>query len=179
MSAGSAAWERVLDEVERDVLRTETLLSGALTDDAPPAPARPDSPAAPLHLAPAEIMLPTPAAGWLPAALAAPAPDLPALSDMPPVPAALLGRIVALQARIGALRGEIEAAIALLPMADAAPAERLVDGPVPAAPAPALALAPAQRVTLLGAASLALATSGSPTGPVAGPVAPRFVDRRL
>lgn len=72
---------------------------------------------------------------------------------MPPVPAELLGRIVALQARISALRGEIETAMARLPLAAQLPTDRPVRPAMP-------------RVAIVPAAAASTA-------------APRFVDRRL
>ena len=90
MQTTQASWEQVLAQVEEDVRRTEAMLAGAAM--ATNAAAAVDG----QHLAPAEMMLP--AAG----------PELPPLVSMPPIPVEMLDRIVALRARINALREEIE-----------------------------------------------------------------------
>lgn len=105
-------WERVLNAVEADARRAEALLAQVERDSAVeladaslavPAewllPKAPDAGRAPEGVDPVEAYLTTPAS------------ELPAIEDMPPVPAELRDRIVGLQAHIRELQSELEQAL--------------------------------------------------------------------
>lgn len=97
MPARNEAWERVLAAVAADVRRAEELLRAPVT--AAPAPDA-DSAAVPAGI-PADWLLPS-----------AHDPELPPLSEMPPVPPALAERIVTLRDQIAGLQDELRAAMA-------------------------------------------------------------------
>jgi hypothetical protein len=86
------AWERVLAAVEADARRAEALLH------APPEPIAPVQPD-PLTGVPADWLLPTPSG------------DLPAVSEMPPIPPELRERIETLRDQIGELQAELTTAL--------------------------------------------------------------------
>lgn len=106
-------WERVLNAVETDARRAEALLAQVQRDSAEEAgveqalaipaewqlPTATDTARAPEGVDPVEAYLTTPAS------------ELPAIEDMPPVPAELRDRIVGLQTHIRELQSELEQAL--------------------------------------------------------------------